>query len=135
MPLGANGLRFHNGAVWVSNLSKGTLLRIPVTAKGTPGLAKVVTDKLPGADDFSFLSRRSDVVFATENGPNQIAVVSPKGAVKTVLTAADGLTSPTATAVRGNRLYITDAGLNKPHAAKLQTGHIDLSALRADRTR
>ncbi|MFM9555192.1 hypothetical protein SAMN04487980_1002303 [Streptomyces sp. cf124] len=34
VPFGANGLRFHRGAVWVSNSAQGTLLRIPVTATG-----------------------------------------------------------------------------------------------------
>jgi hypothetical protein len=29
LPVGANGLRFHNGALWASNFNKGTLLRAP----------------------------------------------------------------------------------------------------------
>src|SRR3954453_16955381 len=37
LPIGANGLRSHNGALWVSNFNKGTLLRVPVTSTGTPG--------------------------------------------------------------------------------------------------
>ncbi|MFD3580842.1 SMP-30/gluconolactonase/LRE family protein [Streptomyces sp. NPDC058683] len=129
VPYGANGLRFHNGAVWVSNLSKGTLLRIPVTATGAPGRIHTVTSSLTGVDDFNFLSAHSNVVFAALNTQNQIAVVYPDGTTRTVLTASDGLASPTATAVRGQRLYITDGGLNEPHDAKLQTGTIDLGAL------
>jgi hypothetical protein len=34
---GANGLKLHNGSVWATNLDRGTVLRIPVTAKGTAG--------------------------------------------------------------------------------------------------
>ncbi|SOD71784.1 hypothetical protein SAMN06272781_2845 [Streptomyces sp. 1222.2] len=129
VPYGANGLRFHNGAVWVSNLSKGTLLRIPVTATGAPGRVHTVASGLTGIDDFNFLSDHSNVVFAALNTQNQIAVVYPNGTTRTVLTASDGLASPTATAVRGKRLYITDGGLNEPHDAQVQSGKIDLGAL------
>ncbi|WP_105974301.1 hypothetical protein [Streptomyces geranii] len=129
LPLGANGLRFHNGAVWVSNFSKGTLLRVPVTATGSAGPVRVVTSGVVGIDDFNFLSARSDVVFAALNSPNQIVVVYPNGAKKTVLTSADGLASPTATVVRGQRLYITDGGFAESRDAKLQQGKINFSAL------
>ncbi|MET9458850.1 hypothetical protein ABZY05_27830 [Streptomyces canus] len=129
VPFGANGLRFHRGAVWVSNLAKGTLLRIPVTASGAPGRIHTVTSGLPGVDDFNFLNDRSDVVFAAQNGLNQLAVVHPDGATETVLTASDGLASPTSVAVRGNRLYITDAGFAEPHEAKVQRGTINLAGL------
>ncbi|MET9761957.1 SMP-30/gluconolactonase/LRE family protein [Streptomyces sp. NPDC006372] len=130
LPLGANGLRFHNGAVWVSNFNKGTLLRIPVTPAGAAARIHTVTSSLTAVDDFSFLNDRSDVVFATENDPtDQVSVVYPNGTTKTALTASDGLASPTATAVSGRQLYITNAGLTKPHDAKLQRGDIKLRAL------
>ncbi|MCX5356264.1 hypothetical protein OG901_53420 [Streptomyces mirabilis] len=134
VPLGANGLRFHKGAVWVSNLAKGTLLRIPVTTTGTPARIHTVTSSLSGVDDFNFLNDRSDVVFAAQNGLNQVALVHPDGTTETVLTAKDGLASPTSTAVRGNRLYITNAGLAEPHDAKVQRGTIDPAALNCGRT-
>ncbi|WP_316765989.1 SMP-30/gluconolactonase/LRE family protein [Streptomyces sasae] len=129
LPLGANGLRFHRGAVWVSNLAKGTLLRIPVTATGAPGRIHTVTSGLTGVDDFNFLNDRTDVVFAAQNGLNQVAVVHPDGATETALTASDGLASPTSVAVRGNRLYITDAGFAEPHDAKVQRGTINPAVL------
>lgn len=131
-PLGVNGLRFHKGALWASNTDQGTLMRIPVTSTGKAGRINLVTSDVPGIDDFNFLSARSDVVFAALNGPNEIAVVYPDGTRKSVLTSADGLTSPTSTAVRGNRLYITDAGFAAPNIAKLQQGQINLSALFSD---
>ncbi|MFD7378814.1 SMP-30/gluconolactonase/LRE family protein [Streptomyces mirabilis] len=132
-PLGANGLRFHNGELWISNLSKGTLLRVPVAADGTAGPIRVVTSGVLGIDDFNFLNGHSDVVFAALHASNQIAVVYPDGTKKIVLTKADGIASPTATAVRGNRLYITDSGLDEaPHDAKLQVGKINFFALFGD---
>jgi len=138
LPIGANGLRFHNGALWVSNFNQGTLLRIPVTDTGTAGPIHLVADGLPNIDDLSFLTPWSDVVFAaqngssSQNGPDRIVVIYPNGTYKPVLTSADGLASPSATAVRGNRLYITDGGVPEPHDAKLQTGRINFAALVAN---
>jgi len=129
---GANGVEFHDGAVWVSNTDRGTLLRVPVTATDAPGPIEVVAGDLAGVDDFEFLSDCSDVAFVALNGPNEIAVVYPDGRSKIVLTVADGLDSPTDTAVRGTRIFITDSGNTAPHDAKLQSGTIDIAALLAD---
>ncbi|MFJ8108328.1 SMP-30/gluconolactonase/LRE family protein [Streptomyces sp. NPDC096132] len=129
VPFGANGLRFHKGAVWVSNLAQDSLLRIPVTGNGKPGRIHVVTKNIDGVDDFSFLNDHSDVVFAAQNAPDKVSVVYPGGQVNTVLTGADGLASPSATAVSDGRLYVTDGGLNAPHDAQLQRGKINVSAL------
>jgi hypothetical protein len=137
LPIGANGLRFHNGALWASNFNKGTLLRIPVTRTGTPGPIRQVTGGLPNIDDLSFLTPWSDVVFVAQNGsssrngPDRVVVVYPNGTTKAVLTSADGLASPSATAIRGDRLYITNGGVPEPHNAKLQTGKINFAALLA----
>jgi sugar lactone lactonase YvrE len=138
LPIGANGLRFHNGALWVSNFNQGTLLRVPVTGTGTAGPIRLVAGGLPNIDDLSFLTPTSDVVFAaqngssSQNGPDRIVVVYPDGTYEAVLTSADGLTSPSATAVRGDRLYITDGGVSEPHDAKVQTGTINIAALLAN---
>ncbi|WP_328745976.1 SMP-30/gluconolactonase/LRE family protein [Streptomyces sp. NBC_00285] len=130
LKLGVNGVRFHKGAVWVSNFNQGTLLRIPVTAHETPGPIRTVADNLPDLDDFSFLNNRSDTVFAAQNDPtDRVSVVHANGAHESALTVDDGLASPTTTAVRGNQLYIANAGLNAPHDAKLQRGTINLDTL------
>ncbi|MER7687270.1 hypothetical protein [Streptomyces sp. NPDC097610] len=129
VPFGANGLRFHKGAVWVSNLAQDSLLRIPVATDGKPGRIHVVTKNLDGVDDFTFLNDHSDVVFAAQNSPNLVSVVYPGGKTRTVLTASDGLASPSATGVRGDQLYVLDGGLVAPHHAQLQRGTINLSAL------
>ncbi|MFJ2241610.1 hypothetical protein [Streptomyces sp. NPDC087859] len=88
-----------------------------------------MTSGLTSVDDFNFLNDRTDVVFAAQNGLNQVAVVHPDGATETVLTASDGLASPTSVAVRGNRLYITNAGFAEPHDAKVQRGRINPAVL------
>ncbi|MDQ1049431.1 hypothetical protein QFZ76_007667 [Streptomyces sp. V4I2] len=137
LPIGANGLRFHNGALWVSNFNKGTLLRVPVTTTGAAGPIRLVAGGLPNIDDLSFLTPWSDVVFAaqngssSQNGPDRVVVIYPNGTYKAVLTSADGLASPSATAVSGDKLYITDGGVPEPHDPKLQIGTINFAALLA----
>lgn len=131
VPFGANGLKFHKGAVWVSNLAKDSLRGIPVTADAKPGRTHLVTGNVDGVDDFSFLflDDRSDVVFAARNAPDTVLVICPDDMFRTVLTHADGLTSPSATAVRDGRLYVVDGGLNAPHNAQMQSGEINCSVL------
>ncbi|MCK9932483.1 hypothetical protein MXD62_36000 [Frankia sp. Mgl5] len=130
--LGANGLRFHNGAVWVSNFSRGTLLRIPIADSGAAEPIQVVSSELDGIDDFSFLTGTSDVAIVALNTSHRIAAVYPNGTVRTILTASNGLASPTSTAVHGEQLYITDGGLVPPHDAKLQRATLDVAALLDD---
>jgi hypothetical protein len=127
--LGANGVTFHQDAVWADNTDKGTLLRIPVTGTGAPGPVQVVASGLPGADDFNFLSARSDIAFVPLNGQDEVVVVYPDGRSQVVLTAADGLASPSDTFIHGTRLYIADSGRLTPHDSKIQEARINISAL------
>ena len=46
--LGANGLKIHNGAVWATNLDKGTILRIPILPDGRAGEVKTQATGLSG---------------------------------------------------------------------------------------
>jgi hypothetical protein len=127
--IGANGIEYHNGAVWFSNTDQGTLLRVPITASGAPGPTHLIAGNLTGIDDFTFLSNRSDVAFAALNFQNTLAVVYPDGRTRIVLDAANGLDSPTNTAIRGTRIYITNSGLAAPNNASLQAGKINIGAL------
>ena len=127
--LGVNGVTFHQGAVWAGNTDKGTLLRIPVTGTGAPGPVQLAASNLPGIDDFKFLSAGSGIVFAALNSQDELAVVYPDGRSQVVLTAADGLASPSDTFISGTRLYITDGGDVAPHDSKLQEARINPAAL------
>jgi hypothetical protein len=127
--IGVNGVEFHQGAVWASNTDRGTLLRVPVTSAGAPGPVQVAASGLAGIDDFKFLSARSGIAFAALNGQDELAVVYPGGRSRVVLTAADGLASPSDTFISGPRLYITDGGDIAPHDSKVQEARINLAAL------
>ncbi|MFF7993924.1 hypothetical protein ACFZDG_29560 [Kitasatospora xanthocidica] len=105
---GANGLKVHDHAVWVSNTDTGDLLRLPIGDGGTAGPAEVRASGLPGIDDFAFTGR-GDAVIAAVNGSSEAAYVAADGSHHTVLTAADGLSNPTSVAVRGGTVYVPSA--------------------------
>ena len=106
--LGANGLRLHNGALWATNLDRGTILRIPILPGDRAGTASVQARHLVGIDDFAFTGRGDDILAALDP-PNQIVEVRPGHPAVTVLTAADGLSGPTSIAIQDHSAYIPSA--------------------------
>ncbi|MER6558191.1 hypothetical protein ABT300_10600 [Streptomyces sp. NPDC001027] len=122
--LGANGLKIHNGAVWATNLDKGTVLRIPVLRGGRAGQVQTRATGLPGIDDFAFTGHGNRIL-ATLNGTSQVALVQPDGTHSTVLTAADGLQNPTSIALRGNTAYILSAAYLTAKDPNLALAHLN----------
>jgi sugar lactone lactonase YvrE len=106
--LGANGLKVHDGAVWVSNTDQGQLLRIPINHAGTAGTPELRATGLKAIDDFTFVGG-TDEVLAALDGLNEVALIQPDGTHTIVLTAADGLQNPTSIAVRGSTFYVASA--------------------------
>ncbi|MEV4616529.1 hypothetical protein AB0K43_28610 [Kitasatospora sp. NPDC049258] len=106
--IGANGLKLHHDAVWVTNSDRATLLRIPICDGGTAGPVEVRAEGLTGVDDFAFTGH-GDAVLAALNTADAVAYVTPDGAHSIVLTREDGLSNPTAVAVRGPRVHVTSA--------------------------
>ena len=106
--LGVNGLKLHGGAVWVSNLDRGTLLRIPFRAGHGAGTPQVRATGLAGIDDFAFTGH-GDQVLATRDPQNTVVRIEANGTWTTVLTAADGLQNPTSVAVRADTAYVPSA--------------------------
>jgi DNA-binding beta-propeller fold protein YncE len=106
--LGANGLKLHNGALWATNLDKGTVLRIPIRRDGHAGTVRTRATGLAGIDDFTFTGR-GDRLLAALDLSNEVALVRPDGTHSTVLTGADGLQGPTSVALRGDTVYVPSA--------------------------
>jgi sugar lactone lactonase YvrE len=105
---GANGIKVHDGAIWVSNTDKGTLLRVPIGVHGTAGAVTTVAQGLTAIDDFAFTGD-GDTVLAAQNFVSEVSIVHPDGTHQTVLTATDGLSNPTSIAVRGSSAYVASA--------------------------
>ncbi|MEU6879308.1 hypothetical protein [Streptomyces sp. NPDC046712] len=127
--VGANGLKVHNGAVWVSNTDRQTLLRIPIRHDKTAGAIETRATGLSWIDDFDFTGR-GDTVLAALIMDNQVALVRPDGTHKVVLTEQDGLDNPTAVAVGHKKVYVTSAAFFNPVnpdpnllLARLSKGH------------
>ncbi|MGW2521720.1 SMP-30/gluconolactonase/LRE family protein [Streptomyces sp. NPDC001617] len=120
---GANGLKLHHGAVWATNLDKGTVLRIPVTARGTAGPLQVRATGMPSIDDFAFTGHGDTLLAARDN--NEVDLVRPDGTHTTVLSAADGLQTPTSVAVYGNTVYVPSAAYLTNEDPNLLVAHLD----------
>ncbi|MDT5027564.1 MAG: hypothetical protein QOE61_3990 [Micromonosporaceae bacterium] len=110
---GANGIKVHDGAVWVSNTDQGTLLRIPIDAHGTAGAVTTVAQGLTAIDDFAFTGD-GNTVLAAQNFVSEVSLVQPDGTHQTVLTATDGLSNPTSIAVRGLDRVCGERGVLHP---------------------
>ncbi|QES47804.1 hypothetical protein DEJ50_08270 [Streptomyces venezuelae] len=122
--LGANGLKIRGGAVWATNLDKGTILRIAVLPDGRAGRVRTKANGLPGIDDFAFTGR-GDQLLAALNGPGQVALVQPDGSHSIVLTQADGLRNPTSIALRGTSVYVTSAAYITAQDPNLLRAHLN----------
>ncbi|MET8451917.1 hypothetical protein [Streptomyces sp. NPDC005209] len=107
--LGANGLKVHHGAVWATNLDKGTVLRIPILQNGRAGEIQTTATGMPGIDDIAFTGHGNQLLAALD-GRNEVALVQPDGSHSTVLTSADGLQNPTSINLRGDTVYVLNAG-------------------------
>jgi sugar lactone lactonase YvrE len=105
---GANGLKLHDGALYVSNTSLGTLVRIPILKNGEAGVAKVVAKNLPSIDDFAFIPGTNNLIAAL-NFANEVAYVQSNGTHSIILTVANGLENPSAVAISHSTVYITNA--------------------------
>ncbi|MFD5513411.1 SMP-30/gluconolactonase/LRE family protein [Streptomyces sp. NPDC127051] len=122
--LGANGLKIRNGALWVTNLDRGTVLRIPVLRDGRAGPVQTRATGLTGIDDFAFTGH-GDQILAALNGPGEVALVQPDGTHSTVLTAADGLQNPTSIALRGDTAYVLSAAYVTAKDPNLLLAHLN----------
>jgi len=108
--LGANGLKLHDGAMWVSNTQLGTLMRILIRRDGSAAPIQTTATSLPGIDDFAFTGPGTSAsVLAAINCFSTLVLIRPGGSKQTVLTAADGLSNPSAVAIRGGTLYLLSA--------------------------
>lgn len=121
---GANGLKLHHGAAWVTSFDNGTILRIPFTACGDAGAIQVRATGMPGLDDFAFTGR-GDTLIAARVADNEVDLVRDDGTHTTLLTAADGVQNPTSVAVNGSTVDIASAAYFTNADPNLLTVHLD----------
>jgi sugar lactone lactonase YvrE len=110
---GANGIKVYHGDLYVSVSGAGTILAIPFLHNDIAGAPRIHAQVPPpqGCDDFSFDVHGS--LYCTTDPFRTLIRVDPDGSSHILLTAADGLDGPTATAfgIHGEdrfNLYITN---------------------------
>lgn len=105
---GANGLVLHNGAVWVGNIDQGLIVRIPIRRDGAAGpIETEVTGLTGGLDDFAVVGGDNTIVAAL-NMVNEVVEVKPGQQPQVLLTATDGLSTPTAVRIQDGTMYVTN---------------------------
>lgn len=102
---GANGLKLHEGRLFVSNSSRGMLQSVGLSAALEPeGDLTVLVSPGP-VDDFTF--GPGGVLYGATHGQTLIAI-APDGAVSTVM--SEGCDSCTSVGVSGDRLIVLTTG-------------------------
>lgn len=117
--VGVNGVKLFGGAVYVSNTSSSSVLRIPIQSGGSAGTPQVYASNLQ-LDDFAFAA--DGTLFGATQFGNSVVKLTPSGLLSTVATSADGLLGDAAlafgrTAADGEDIYVVNNGgafLNLP---------------------
>jgi len=125
---GANGVKFWNGSLYVTNTAQATVLRVDIRA-GHPDKVTKLYSGIP-ADDFAF--DVSGNMYLAVHPENTVKRIAPNGAVTVLATADDGLDGPTAIAVVPEGLLVTNLGVlgtrHTPSLLRLSMG-VDAPAL------
>ena len=127
VPLGANGIAFRHGSLYVTATEKGRVVRIPISANGVAGTPQLVVEsqQLVGADGCQF-----DVhggLYIAVNAQNKIVRLDPDGTITVIASAADGLdfpASPLFGVGHGDRstLFVTNFAFNHANPADAHPG-------------
>ncbi len=114
--LGANGIAFYKGNLFVLNTTQGMIVRIPVNEDGSPGTPTIFagpTCDLWGADGQAFDKMGS--LYVAVNVQNKIVRIDPSGSVITTIASGSppfffptAIAFGTASALR-KRIFITNA--------------------------
>ena len=127
VPLGANGIAFRHGSLWVTNTELGRVVRIPLSPKGTAGAVQLVAEgpQLIGSDGCQFDVHGN--LYIALNVQSKLVRLAPDGTLTTVATAADGLdfpASPLFGVGRGDRqtVFVTNFALGHANPADAHPG-------------
>lgn len=107
---GPNGIQVFHNEVYVAVSDRAHVVAFPIRGDDTAGAGRVHASGI-GLDDFSFDVKGN--IYGTTDPFNTVVRITPDGHIEVLLTAADGLDGPTATAFGvGNdkkNLYIVNA--------------------------
>jgi hypothetical protein len=126
--VGANGVAFHRGDLYVANSERGLLIRVPVLRDGSPGAPIVLagdddcdsTDELYGLDGIAI--DLHGIVYAAVVLQNRLVKIDPRAGTATLLLDEDdGLWNPASVAFGSardrDRLFIANYAVLAPEPA------------------
>jgi sugar lactone lactonase YvrE len=123
-PLGANGIAYRHGTIYVANTEKAHVVRIPILKDGSAGIPEIITDAF---DELFVLDGIAlDVhgnIYALVIAQSKLVRIDPSdGSITTLATANDGLDFPASLAFgtgKGNRksVFITNFAIGPPGGA------------------
>ncbi|GAB6902543.1 hypothetical protein [Kineosporia succinea] len=118
---GVNGAKIRAGRLYVSNLDRGTVLSSPLRGRGAGTFTTEARD-LQGIDDFAFTGKGEQLIASLVTENKVVLVDGP--ATTTILTGDDGLSNPSAVAVRGDTVYVTNAAYTTQKDPNLLVAHL-----------
>ena len=118
-PVGANGIAYRQGNLFVANTEKAHILRIPVLKDGSSGVPETVA---AGPELFPLDGIGLDVhgnIYALVIAQSKLVRVTPEGAITTLATAGDDLDFPASPAFgtgKGERqtVFVTNYAIGPP---------------------
>jgi sugar lactone lactonase YvrE len=115
--IGANGIAFRNGVLFVTNTERRTMLRVPVRPDGTPGALSVVTSFAPGLNPDGVTMDVFGGAYVALNLQNAITRVAPNGSQQ-IVASGDPLDFPSSLTfgtTRGNRsaLFVVNFSISE----------------------
>lgn len=129
-PIGANGIAYRQGALYVTNTERGLVIRIPVDGKGDAGIPEVlatVSDPIdpdfgPPALDGLALDVHGDIYVPVINQSRIVRVEADGGTIEQVAGPGDGLDFPASLAFgtgKGERqsMFVTNFAIGPPGGA------------------
>jgi sugar lactone lactonase YvrE len=116
-PIGANGIAFYHGALYVANTERGHIVRIPVLAGGGPGEPEVLVDGLHMIDGIALDARGT--LFAAIIGYDRIVSVCPRTGAAVLLAEGGPIDGPASLAMGAGRdsvstLFFTNYAVLSP---------------------
>jgi sugar lactone lactonase YvrE len=124
-PIGANGIAYRNGEIFVANTELGQVVRIPVRPDGSAGTPEVLVQgpALIGADGLA-LDVKRNLYVANSGQSTLLRIATGGGEITPLATSADGLDSPSSLAFgtgRGDRkalFFVNFAFFGPPASAQ-----------------
>ncbi|CAG8955696.1 hypothetical protein HYFRA_00010962 [Hymenoscyphus fraxineus] len=104
IPFGLDGIRYYNGSLYFTNISKNTFSRVPIDASGKAGTVVKIYSNTPG-DDLSFDS--SGNAYIATNLQNSVIKVDAAGKITKLATVSGSTcTAFGRTEATKNTLYV-----------------------------